>query len=276
MESWKKVEKCKSPKPNASSVDAAFKKENAAYEQCRDEEKDLELDDVKCKIEADSIEAMMSADAKMKEVQGHLMVDKTVCKTAFGEDYGMQLERLASTWDDAFRKLAASQGGGEKYNKSLAEQKAKCKKSTKLQADKLKACKSSASKMDKAKCAVAEYWSKHCATYTKCFVKAETKYSLLVKTVKQALGLIKDQLNALDQVSCYIKAADKVDKLEECKNIEKKDFDDFDIDFPIAGNGECYEPPYRPCTVGYVTVHYDGEAEWCTPCIGVKGKIGDL
>lgn len=273
MKSWKAVEKCKS-KPNVSSADNAFQKEVAGYKKCRTEEQNLEIDVVKNKAEMTSIELERSAKKKMQKVQSKLMVDKKVCKTGFGEDYEMKLERLAKTWDDAYKALAASQIGSKKNDPELAEAKALYKKSIKLHKDKIKACKTTASNMDKAKCALFEIVSKHCATYTKCFHEHKTKFDLLVTTVKQTLALIKAQLNALSKISCYIDSGDNRLKLKECSDNNDEEFEDMNIDFPNPGDGYCEQDSWKPCTTGYLTVYYGGvhKAHLCTPCLGIKGK----
>jgi hypothetical protein len=210
----------------------------------------------------------------MKEVKGKMMVDKKVCNAATGEDYESQLKRLVDTWDHAYRELAASQVDLGAHSKSLVEKQKKCKNAAKLHADKVKACKGVASQMDKAMCAVAGIQSKHCASYRKCFHKAKTNYQLLVTTVKQTMKLIKRQLKALNRISCYSKGGNDVEKLKKCKRAGKS-IRLRRIPFGDPGGAYCDVERERPCNIGYVNEHYDGDATLCTPCIGIKGKMSD-
>jgi len=275
MESWQNVIRCK-PNANVSVAETAFKNVKAGYKNCRWEEETLEVNVVQCSVELEAIQSMMSSVQKMKEVKGELMVDKTACKAALGEDYESQLRRLANTWDDAYQTLAASQVDLGDHKKRLVEKQTKCANATKLHADKVKACKEVASQMDKAKCVVADLLGKDCAAYRQCFHKSKTNYELTVTTVKQTLKLIKKQLKALNRISCYVKGGDDSDKLENCgKRRSGHRIDLPPIQFGEPGDAYCYELREQPCNIAYVNVNYEGKAELCTPCVGIKGKISD-
>lgn len=240
---------------------------------------DLEILGMKvtsCKVELQAIQSMMSADKAMSKVKGKLMIDEKVCHTAVGEDYGAQIERLAKTWDNAYQSLLASEADLGDHKKSLVEKKAKCANTTKFHADKVKVCKGVALFMDKAKCAVADKLSKHCSGYRKCFEASKTSYLLLKMTVKQTVKTIEQQLNVLDKIKCYLDPKKTAKELEECKT-KALTVGLIPVLSPIKykkpGDAECAEEYSYPCNLQYVTAVYDGQAELCTPCVGIKGRV---
>merc|ERR1712008_667544 len=133
----------------------------------RYEEETIELTVTKCKVELESLETAIAAEKQLKRVQGNLLIDKRVCKAAFGEDYASQLKRLTKTWNNAYLSLTSSVNSKDlkKQRKSVAAQKKVCEKSSKTHKDKVKVCNKVAPKMDKSLCVVADKLSKHCAAY---------------------------------------------------------------------------------------------------------------
>merc|ERR1712008_486066 len=85
-ESWKKVISCKN-KPKKKVIGAAkksFTTVKKGYKDCQWKEETLELNVVRCKVELEAHESMISAAKKNEKVKGKMMVDKKVCNAATG------------------------------------------------------------------------------------------------------------------------------------------------------------------------------------------------